>query len=77
MINIAASKRGQVEDIVNEILRKWLKGGGKTHVTWETLILVLRNSGLETLADDVNNTFVYCLLVYTHKQQVFSKFFNF
>ncbi len=53
--NIEISKHGHVEDIVDEILREWLKGGGRTPVTWETLIAVLRESGLVILADDVNN----------------------
>ena len=51
--NIAANNRGQVEDIVDDILSEWLKGGGRTPVNWETLIAVLRESGLITLADNV------------------------
>ncbi len=55
--NIETSKRGQVEDIVDEILTVWLKGGGRKPVTWETLVTVLRESGLVVLADDINNLF--------------------
>ncbi len=52
--NIEASKQNQVEDIVDEILSEWLNGDGRTPVTWETLVTVLRESGLVTLAEDIN-----------------------
>ena len=70
--NIEANNRGQTEDIVDAILIEWLKGGGRTPVTWETLIAVLRECGLVTLADDVNNAIGYgrqgwfVLLVWLH-----------
>ena len=36
-----------------EILQKWLEGSGKESVTWKTLIDVLLEIGLRTLADDI------------------------
>ena len=40
----------QADDIVTSILRKWLQEG-PTPVTWDNLIQVLRDCGLQTLAD--------------------------
>ena len=60
--NIETSKQGHVENIVDEILREWLKGSGRTPVTWETLVTVLRESGLVVLADDINDSlYRFCL----------------
>lgn len=36
------------------ILEEWLNGGGKQPVTWATLIEVLRDSDLSTLANDIS-----------------------
>ncbi len=52
--NIKASEQHQVENIVDEILKEWLKGSGKTPVTWNTLVEALREAGLVLLADDVS-----------------------
>ena len=45
----------QPDDIVTSILRKWLQEG-PTPVTWDNLIQVLRDCGLKTLADYVQDT---------------------
>ena len=45
----------QPEDIVTIILRKWLQEG-PTPVTWDNLMQVLRDCGLQTLADYVQDT---------------------
>ena len=36
------------------ILEEWLNGSGEQPVTWATLIEVLRDSDLSTLANDIN-----------------------
>ena len=41
------------KDINLEILSKWVNGSGKKPVTWKTLIDVLLEIGLTTLADDI------------------------
>ncbi len=35
------------------ILRKWMEGVGRQPVTWQTLVEALRDSELNTLADDI------------------------
>ena len=45
----------QPDDIVTSILRKWLQGE-PTSVTWDTLTKVLRDCGLQTLAEYVRDT---------------------
>ena len=45
----------QQDDIVTSVLRKWLQEG-PTPVTWDNLIQVLRECGLQTLADYVQDT---------------------
>ena len=45
----------QPDEIVNSILRKWLQEE-PTPVTWDNLIQVLRDCGLQTLADYVQDT---------------------
>ena len=39
------------------ILRKWLDGTGRTPYSWETLVTVLREIELNTLAQDVRDNF--------------------
>ncbi len=53
--SIEASKSQQVEAIVDEILKEWLKGDGKRPVTWDTLAKALGESGLRTLAEDISS----------------------
>ena len=51
--NITHAHMKNPEDINMEVLRQWVDGKGKTPVTWETLIQVLRDTELTTLADDI------------------------
>ena len=53
--NAEKSCRYQPDDIVTSILCKWLQEG-PTLVTWDNLIQVLRDCGLQTLADYVRDT---------------------
>ena len=41
------------EQINTAILQEWLTGSGKQPVTWATLVEVLRDIELYTLADDI------------------------
>ena len=41
------------ERINQEILQEWLAGSGKQPVSWATLVEVLRDIELSTLADDI------------------------
>ena len=43
----------KAEQINTEILQEWLTGRGKQPVTWETLVEVLRDIELSTLASDI------------------------
>ena len=45
--------RDNAEDINREIFQKWLSGGGKKPVSWETLIAVLEDIGLSELAKSI------------------------
>ena len=47
------------ERINKEIFRQWLAGKGKQPVTWATLVEVLHDIGLSTLADCIST--VRCL----------------
>ena len=42
-------------DINRRILQLWLRGKGKQPVTWDTLIAVLRDIGLDTLAKGIED----------------------
>ena len=41
------------EEINTEILHEWLTGRGKQPVTWTTLVEVLRDTELSTLAGEI------------------------
>ncbi len=43
--------------INREILSGWIQGEGRKPVTWATLIGVLRDIGMNTLADDIEDKF--------------------
>ena len=45
--------RGNSEQISAEILEQWINGKGKQPVTWGTLVKVLRDVELTTLARDI------------------------
>ena len=43
------------EEINCKIFQKWLQGNGRQLVTWNTLILVLQQIGLEELAKEISS----------------------
>ena len=45
--------RDDPEEITMEVLQEWIAGRGKLPVSWDTLIKVLRDIDLGTLADDI------------------------
>ena len=48
------SKHSDPSQINTEILEEWLAGKGKQPVTWATLVQVLRDTELHTLADVIS-----------------------
>ena len=54
--NIVHKHRESAEDINTEILQEWLTGKGKQPVTWETLVNVLKDIELSTLAGDISTS---------------------
>ena len=44
------------KDFKFEILRRWIRGSGRTPVTWGTLVEVLKEAGLKTLAGDIESS---------------------
>ena len=53
MQSISHTHRDNPEKINIEVLQEWIKGSGKQPVTWKTLIGVLRDTELITLASDI------------------------
>ena len=53
--NIIRECRERAEDINTKILHEWLNGRGKQPVTWATLVEVLNNIELSTLAGDIQH----------------------
>ena len=51
--NITYQYRDNPEQINTEILQEWLIGKGMQPVTWATLIMVLRDIELSTLAGNI------------------------
>ena len=51
--NLELEYRQNAERINTEILREWVTGRGKKPVTWKTLIIVLRDIELSTLASEI------------------------
>ena len=51
--NIAHKNHCDAEQINTEIFQEWLTGRGKKPVTWTTLVEVLRDIELSTLAGDI------------------------
>ena len=51
--NMAHKHPNNLEQINTEILREWLNGSGKQPVTWATLVEVLNDIKLSTLADEI------------------------
>ena len=54
--NIVHQHRERAEHINTEILQEWLVGRGKQPVTWATLVEVLHDIELSTLARDISTT---------------------
>ena len=50
---IVQSCNGNVENVIIKILQKWLKGGGRQPVTLNTLVQVLGEINLHTLATSI------------------------
>ena len=50
---IAKEHRGNATDINREILQRWLQGQGKQPISWNTLVLTLRDVQLSVLADKI------------------------
>ena len=50
---ITCECRERAEDINTKILQEWLNGRGKQPVTWATLIEILHDIELSTLAGDI------------------------
>ena len=44
------------EDPYFEIMQRWIRGGGRTPVTWETLVEVLKEAGLKQLASEIESS---------------------
>ena len=51
--NLEHQHQRHAEHINTAILQQWLNGRGKQPVTWATLVEVLRDIELYTLADDI------------------------
>ena len=51
--NLEHEHQRNAEQINTAILREWVNGKGKQPVTWATLIEVLRDIELSTLADNI------------------------
>ena len=53
IMSMASRHHDNAERINTEILHEWLTGSGKKPVNWETLVKVLRDIELSTLADEI------------------------
>ena len=53
VMSMASRHHDNAERINTEILHEWLIGSGKKPVSWTTLVKVLRDVGLSTLADEI------------------------
>ena len=53
---IKSKHLGDPKPIIEEITREWLEGSGEKPVTWRTLVRVLREIELETLADEIETS---------------------
>ncbi len=50
---IESNQNGNIKNINDEIFQEWKKGSGKMPVTWETVLVCLRQAGLVELANDI------------------------
>jgi len=53
ILSITRECRDQAEEINIRILQQWLGGRGKLPVSWNTLVAVLRDIELSTLANEI------------------------
>ena len=53
-IAIVKEERGSASNINRHIFRLWLQGKGRQPVTWATLVSVLQDIGLDTLASNID-----------------------
>ena len=53
--SIVTEQRGNAYGINREVFILWLRGKGKQPVTWNTLVTVLHDIGLDKLAKDIDN----------------------
>ena len=55
--DISAIRRDehQVEGACRTMFDEWLKGKGRTPITWETVVKVLEEAELAEVAEDLNN----------------------
>ena len=51
--DIVDSLKGNPEEIVITVYKKWISGSGRRPVTWQTLVEVLREIELNCLADEI------------------------
>ena len=51
---IEKEQRGNAYGINLEVFKMWLQGRGKQPVTWDTLVAVLCDIGLNKLANDID-----------------------
>ena len=52
---ISTNEEGDTEDINIEILKRWVQGAGRQPATWRTLVQVLKQSSLTTLAKEIED----------------------
>ena len=57
--------RGKPERITRKILQEWMEGKGLP-LTWESLIKTLRDTGLSTLADQIETSKVHARIHRPH-----------
>ena len=50
------------EDINYRVFQEWLQGKGRQPVSWETLVSVLEDIGLNQLAKSIRDTVICCEL---------------
>ena len=60
---ISTSEEGDAEYINIEILKRWVQGAGRQPATWRTLIQVLKQSSLTTLAKEIEDKIKYTYVV--------------
>ena len=57
MSAIEKERRGNASDIIRHTFRLWLQGKGRQPVSWDTLVTVLQDIGLNKLARDIRRRY--------------------